>query len=163
MRHSMSLTLACALLLQVSTLTAQSAAQPTVAAVAGCYALTLGPWQRAGTNGATNWQTLPGVIRLDTALAARVPGWRALRATPSHSRESGPGLGPAWRVGPTDSIQAFWSDGFVGTRLTLGVRGDTLVGMATGFTDQLGGPPDPTATARAVRVACPAGPQRVGW
>lgn len=162
MKCSTRATLACALLLPAHTLAAQSAARPTVAAVAGCYALTLGPWQREGTNGATNWQTLPGVIRLDTALAPRMPGWRTLRATPSHSRESGPGLGPAWRVGPTDSVQAFWSDGFVGTRLTLGARGDTLVGVAKGFTDQLGGPPDPAATARAVRVVCPAEPQRVG-
>lgn len=156
MHHPPYVVLPSALLLLVSNLAAQSAPRPTVATVAGCYAVTLGPWQRQGTNGATNWQTLPGVIRLDTALAARVPGWRTVGAAPSHSRESGPGLGPAWRVGPTDSVQAFWSDGFIGTRLTLGVRGDTLVGGAQAFTDQRGGPPDPTATARAVRVACPA-------
>ncbi|MBL0178564.1 MAG: hypothetical protein IPP98_05475 [Gemmatimonadetes bacterium] len=59
-------------------------------------------------------------------------------------------------MSPTDSVEAFWSTGFVGTTLMLKVHGDTLIGTATASTDVRGGPPDPTASARAVRVACPA-------
>ncbi len=156
MRYSTILVLACALLLSARHLAAQSAAQPTVAAVAGCYALTMGPWEQQSAKAAGSPQILPPVIRLDTALAAQVRGWRQLGPTPPYFAQSRPGISPAWRVGPTDSVEAFWSTGFVGTRLRLAVRGDTLVGGAQAFTDARGGAPDPTASARAVRVACPA-------
>ncbi|MBP6571541.1 MAG: hypothetical protein KA226_09000 [Gemmatimonadales bacterium] len=161
MKCTTCVVLAGALLCSTRTLSAQSAVPPTVAALAGCYALTLGPWQQQYAGGAASWQTLPPVIRLDTTLAWRVPGWRSLGPTPTQYTRYGPGISPAWRVSPTDSVEAFWSTGFVGTRLKLAVRGDTLIGGAEGFTDALGGQPDPTATARAVRMSCPAGVQRV--
>lgn len=157
MHHPPYVVLPSALLLLVSNLAAQSAPRPTVAAVAGCYALTLGPWEQQSAKAAGSPQILPPVIRLDTALAALGRGWRQLGPTPPYFlTERGPGIGPAWRVGPTDSVEAFWSTGFVGTRLRLAVRGDTLVGEANAFTDARGGPPDPFASARATRVSCAA-------
>lgn len=156
MRCSAGGVAAWALLLAASNLSAQTAARPTPSTVAGCYALTLGPWQRQYPGGAAEWQNIPGVIRLDTAFNAQVAGWHTLGPTPSHFTRWGRGIGPAWRVRSTDSIEAFWSTGFVGTALMLGVRGDTLIGTATASTDVRGREPDPTASARAVRVACPA-------
>jgi hypothetical protein len=150
--------LTCALLGSARTLSAQTASRPTPAALLGCYALTLGPWQQQYAEGPAQWQTIPGVFRLDSALLASPPGWRRLSpTTPFYSSRRG--IGPAWRVGPTDSVESFWSTGFVSTGLKLGVRGDTLLGKATASTDVRGGAPDPTATARAVRVACPADTQ----
>ena len=116
MKCTTCVVLAGALLCSTRTLSAQSAVPPTVAALAGCYALTLGPWQQQYAGGAASWQTLPPVIRLDTTLAWRVPGWRSLGPTPTQYTRYGPGISPAWRVSPTDSVEAFWSTGFVGTR-----------------------------------------------
>ncbi len=127
MNYSHSVMLAGVLLCSSGPLSAQSAPRPTVAAVAGCYTLTLGPWQQHHADGASGWEALPSVIRLDDALVASVPGWRRLSPGPG-DYSAKRGIGPAWRVSATDSVEAFWSTGFAGTGLMLAVHGDTLIG-----------------------------------
>jgi hypothetical protein len=55
-----------------------------------------------------------------------------------------------------DSINMFWSTGFIGVRLRFVARGDSLVGTATAFRDAhaSGDPPDPSASVIATRVNC---------
>ncbi|MBK7593834.1 MAG: hypothetical protein IPJ11_00990 [Gemmatimonadetes bacterium] len=58
-------------------------------------------------------------------------------------------------MSPTDSVEAFWSTGFVGTTLMLKVHGDTLIGTATASTDVRGGAarPDGERTSGAGGVS----------
>ena len=72
--------------------------------------------------------------------------------------------GSAWRRTTADSVALAWGDGFSGVALRLQIRGDSLVGTVTGFTDVwLEG--QPAVTPRPVtgtKVACPLAPPRGG-
>ena len=123
---------------------------------AGCYALALGPWSGPLPNGSPAPHTPPAQCRLDTLALQTNPRPRFVvepaRLVPGHMVAS-------WALLPNDSISMFWSTGFVGVSLRLGVRGDSLVGIATTFHDGhfLGEPPDPSASAVATRIACASG------
>jgi hypothetical protein len=118
---------------------------------AGCYALTLGRWSGALPTNSPEAHTPPSAFRLDTVPVR--PGSR-FAVEPDQLI---PGrMAASWAPLPHDSISLFWSTGFIGVRLRLAARGDSLVGLATAFRDAHapGDPPDPTAPVAAIRTPC---------
>jgi hypothetical protein len=148
-----SWTLPCRLRAQAGT-TPANQAPATVRRVAGCYELTTGAWSRLPARGIPE--------------ARRPPSWFALDTVPPpHSFDHGYAVRPTkltprahmpafWAPVGTDSASIIWSTGFVGVRLQVAVRGDSLVGIARTFQDAeiLGEPPPPEARVVAVRVPC---------
>jgi hypothetical protein len=143
-------------------LPAESVAQarPDPAVVAGCYRLTLGAWSPPLR--AQDWpasQTPPQRFELDTtALPLWLPKdtvW-AVRPASLVPRARMPAT---WRYISSDSIAIVWSTGFTGVHLGLRIVRDTLQGLATTFHDAHieGEPPDPRASAVAVRDSCAVG------
>jgi hypothetical protein len=126
--------------------------------MAGCYALTLGPWTPPLR--AREWpasQTPPAEFELDTAIVPRLSGRDTARAVRPATLVVTRGLYPAtWRVVTAGDISVVWSTGFTGVKLRLRVTGDTLRGDATTFHDAhwAGEPPDPQASVVAVRRRC---------
>jgi hypothetical protein len=64
-------------------------------------------------------------------------------------------MAASWTMS-NDSIRVIWSTGFTGVTLRLVVHGDSLVGVAATFHDNVT-PREPTAPVVAVRSACPQG------
>jgi len=121
---------------------------------AGCYTLKLGRWSGPLPTNSPEAHTPPSRFRLDTAIAR--PGSR-FAVEPA---QIVPGRMPAsWAPLRGDSIGMFWSTGYIGVRLRLAVRGDSLVGMATAFRDAHSplDPPDATASVVATRTKCAPG------
>jgi hypothetical protein len=122
-----------------------------------CLAISLGPWGRAlGSNDAP-----PQQVRLDSLAQSRS---RAGSSQPLHyDPPSGTRWHFAgWRPMVGDSLNLYWSTGFTGVSLTLGVAADSLAGRGIWthdvvITDSLGfrdtsGLPKGAASAR--RVQC---------
>ena len=123
--------------------------------IAGCYATHLGDWSGPlPPNGLPTAHTPPAQFQLDT-LPVRL-GSAAFAVQPPRLVEHSH-MVASWALLPSDSIRMFWSTGFVGVSLRLGVRGDSLVGTATAFHDEHypGEPPDPTVSVVATRIDCP--------
>ena len=123
---------------------------------AGCYALTLEQWSRPPRpeEGWPTAQTPPSQFRLDT-IPVQTGAKRRFAVEPAQLVA---GRMPAsWALLPNDSIDMFWSTGFVGVTLRMSIRGDSLVGIATAFHDAhiIGEPPDPSASVVATRTVCP--------
>jgi len=126
-------------------------------AFAGCYALNLA---RESGPPPSSWyvrQIPPAHFRLDTARVAHpFPGLVVqpafLGAPPARMP-----VPAVWNPLAPDSIRIVWSDGYVGVRLELRARGDTLIGRAMPFQDAVftGDPPPPVASAVAIRTPCP--------
>ncbi len=143
---------------------AQDSTRSFLQRTAGCYALTLGGWSALPLrrNGYPESTTPPARFRLDTLVFPSAWGPQ-LAVEPAHLvprniEASRPGnVKASWAVLSQDSIGIIWSDGFVGVRLRLAARGDSMVGLATTFHDAhiIGEPPDPSAPAVAVRAPCP--------
>ncbi|GJG86473.1 hypothetical protein tb265_16540 [Gemmatimonadetes bacterium T265] len=128
-------------------------------ALAGCYRLTVGSWQRAPAGGPTmTSQQPPARFRLDTVV---LPPPFDHRFAVQPAKVAG-GNWPAGRSVAGDSVDLWWSTGFTGVRLRLAARGDTLVGRAETHHDShvVGEPPDPEAPVRAVRTRCAGGRPR---
>ena len=118
---------------------------------AGCYALVLGRWSGPLPTNSSEAHTPPSRFQLDT-VAVR-PGSRFA----VEPEQLVPGrMAASWAPLPHDSISLFWSTGFIGVRLRLAARGDSLVGTATAFHDAhfVGEPPDPSAPVVATRIPC---------
>ena len=121
---------------------------------AGCYALKLGRWSGPLPTNSPEAHTPPSRFRLDTAVVR--PGSR-YAVEPA---QVVPGrMAAAWAPLRGASIGMFWSTGYIGVRLRLAVRGDSLVGMATAFRDSHSplDPPDATAPVVATRSKCAPG------
>lgn len=135
--------------------TAQSSAgSASVRQLSGCYRLTLGAW--SGTlpvTGMPQARTPPPCFRLDTAVAPKNAAWFSVEPATLVELSRMPA---AWKPVLGDSLAIFWSTGFVGVRLRLAVRGDSLLGTAETFHDAhfQGEPPDPSAAAIVVREPC---------
>lgn len=134
------------------TLSAQgSSLTPQARRLAGCYVARLGPW--SGPPRPSEAQTPPSEFELDT-LPVQRRGESRLTVRPmrlaQYSRIA------YWTPRGDDSVAIVWSTGFVGVKLQLVVRQDSLIGGATTFHDfhPIGEPPDPTALVVAVRRAC---------
>jgi hypothetical protein len=135
---------------------AQTDTSALVRARSGCYALTLGRWSGPLPTSSPEAHTPPVRFRLDTIALMTRPG-RRFAVDPAQVI---PGrMAASWALLPNDSIGMFWSTGFIGVRLRLAVRGDSLVGFATAFRDAHSplDPPDPTASVTATRAVCPSG------
>jgi hypothetical protein len=96
-----------------------------------CFAISLGPWTPALRAG----DIPPRRVRLDSA---RQAGGEVRSSQPLHDVDP---TGPRWRSEgwrplQGDSIELFWSRDFSGVALTLGVRGDSLVGRGM-WTDDI--------------------------
>ncbi len=137
----------------------------------GCYRLELGEWSPPRGQGEGQYQTPPAVFELtdsigppagtveDRGLAAYHEQGRLLLRpliTPDDDAMGGHPLAYWMPVSP-DSVRLVWSNGFIGVRVDLAVRGNiALEGQAVGSSDAVvEGHPNPTAAARAVRVNCP--------
>ena len=121
---------------------------------AGCYTLKLGRWSGTLPTNSPEAHTPPSWFRLDTEIVR--PGSR-LAVEPA---QVVPGRMPAsWAPLRGDSISLFWSTGYIGVRLRLAVRGDSLVGLATAFRDSHTplDPPNATASVLATRTKCAPG------
>ena len=123
--------------------------------IAGCYAVELGPWSGSFPSGSPASHQPPPNIRLDTArFTGRFSAGAAYLqleppiAIPGRQRMS---LG-RWRVAG-DSVFLLWSDGFSGVSLSLGLRADSLRGVAYPLYDVIG-PVQPTASVLIRRAAC---------
>ena len=127
-------------------------AQERIAAATGCYRLTIGSW----SDPEPYWAGFtPATFLLDTSLArGPIPGMRVLPDNPRIKT-----FVSGWTLLPGDSLFISWSGGLGGVSLRLLHQGDTLRGVAHGFTDL---PPAdgsrPSATALALRVPCPSSP-----
>lgn len=60
---------------------------------------------------------------------------------------------PRWKRVGDDVVTLTWSDGFTGVTLPLRISGDTLRGIATTFSDEMGSP-TASAVVTGVRVTC---------
>jgi hypothetical protein len=96
--------------------------------------------------------TPPAQFRLDTTILA--PAMPRFAVEPAHIAAGR--LAASWAVVPGDSIEMFWSTGFVGVTLRFAVRGESLIGVARTFHDAhyIGETPDPSAPAIAIRTRC---------
>ena len=100
-----------------------------VAALAGCYALTVGPWTKPIRSGPA---VPPSTMRLDTLF--RAPGQRGYRYV---AQISG-GTGATWTPVGADSLEVItWLAQFEAEVLFLRSDGDTLRGMARRSTDAI--------------------------
>jgi hypothetical protein len=151
---TITISLVLALGLESAPLRAQPSTAAT-AALAGCYSVTRGPWNREFSD--STYHKMPETISLDTASTER--DGRQLRpnmAYPFGRRFPGT---PRWRI-RGDTIELVWSDGFVPTIVKL-VRSDdgTLRGRALALTDAHydGEPPPPEMDVQARQTKCPAG------
>jgi hypothetical protein len=118
---------------------------------AGCYALTLGRWSGPLPTSNSEAHTPPSRFRLDTLVVR--PGSR-FAVEPA---QVVPGrMAASWAPVGNDSISVFWSTGYIGVRLRLAVRGDSLIGRATAFRDahDLLDPPPASASVVATRTKC---------
>lgn len=146
------------LVLLPAALAAQQPAANAPASVAGCWALTLGPWTPAIAASAAH--TLPSRIALDTAAAEETTLRGSLRV-----RAVGGTAGTArhvasWSPLPfrRDSLRIRWSTVGAGVDARLRARAGELRGRATAFTvDAPGGVATATLVARRV-TECAAPP-----
>ena len=132
-------------------------AKAAMTAGATCYQMQVGPWtesrQRKGL-------IPPTLFQLDTTAArARFapPGARA--ALPTISRRGWTGH---WVRSAPDSLVVGWSNGFALGGYRLAVHGDSVVGLATTWSDaRTNGALDPVAPAAGRRIGCP--PPNYDW
>lgn len=140
---------------------AQAAASPTTAPldyrrIAGCYALTLGEWSVPTT------YLPPPTFNLKTTGPDTSGDGTIFRSVAPNPSTFGQ-FSPAWGIHARGPVEVFWSTGFAGVRLSLwffdGEQGrPTLEGRADVFADvETPGMKQPTASAKAQRVTCPAG------
>lgn len=121
---------------------------------AGCYALSLGPWSGPLPDGSsTAAYAPPSLFRLDTLPVGTHP--QRFAVAPAELILGR--VAASWALLPYDVIDMFWSTGFIGVRLRLSARADSLVGTAVTFHDahRSGEPPDPQASVIATRTSCP--------
>jgi len=121
--------------------------------VAGCYDLTLGRWMLGPDTGITPMHRPPSKFRLDTIPPEQFPAGY-FRVAPS-SGDNRLNI-DSWRWIDTARFIARWSANTIsGVQLDLKVDGDSLVGRASEFGDQLMlSRQFPSATAVARRAAC---------
>jgi hypothetical protein len=141
-------------LLLVSGGLAQEANQTSrIAAIAGCYAIELGPWlPDMGQNRSNDGIFLipPDEITLTTTShgdrSTHYVVRPALRVTPSVHKVM------LWSATPPDTVEVIFSNGFSGFTVSVVPRGDILVGQAVSFWDF----PRPSQKASAVlrRMSC---------
>lgn len=122
--------------------------------IAGCYTTHLGEWSGPlPATGLPTAHTPPPRLELDTFPVSVGSAWFAVQPARlvKQSRANA-----EWTLLPHDSIRLGWSTGFVGVSLRLGVRGDSLVGIAHTFHDAhyYGEPPDPSVEVIATRTDC---------
>src|SRR5262249_53556370 len=120
--------------------------------LSGCYTIMLGSWSGPLPAGPAA-HTPPAQFRLDTTSLALGAKPR-FAVEPAHITAGR--MAASWAVVPGDSIEMFSSAGYVGVTLRFAVRGESLVGVARTFHDAhyIGEPPDPSATAIALRTRC---------
>ena len=144
----------------------------TSAAVAGCYDLSRTGWYSVPARrlGETAWPDTvvaradslylrdrepPRHVRLllDPARSGRAQGWLALEPE-GPDRGAHRGLGERyWRVfGAT--VQAVWTNGFIGVHLTVQPTAFGLEGVAVAFSDVVGPFPIPAARVTLLRTRC---------
>jgi hypothetical protein len=120
----------------------------------GCYALHLGRWSGPFPSGWPAAHQPPKRIELDSAFWQPIESWRGARMLrPNLAVFSPDRIPPGWWVRPDSTVVLRWSNGFVGTQLELHQQQAQLVGQAEAFWDAKG-PPQPTASVVAERVAC---------
>lgn len=147
------------LVLLPAALAAQQPAPNAPRSVAGCWALTLGPWSPALP--ASPAHTLPSRVALDTVAAEETTLRGSLRVRPVGGTAGTARHVASWSPLPfrRDSLRIRWSTVGAGVDARLRARAGELRGRATAFTmDAPGGAA--TATLVARRVAdCAAPPQ----
>ncbi len=148
MTTALALTIVAAL---PSELSGQTANSQRVAALTGCWALTVGEFQ--GTKIDSGMTTLPAMVQLDTLPGKNFFGERSAWLVRGHPSTNG----STYREGQfapvgRDSVWLSWSSGFVG--LTIGVlaTAQQMEGFASAWTDY-GGEQRAPITLR--RSTCP--------
>ena len=134
--------------------------------LAGCYRMQIGVWAETGQH---KGLVPPAEFRLDTvASPVRFAALEARNANVDVVRLALPEAGGArrvvgmWYPMGTDSLRVQWNTGFQMGGYRLAVRGDSVEGIATTWSDFKvitpetgpGGPVDPTAPARGARIPC---------
>lgn len=109
-------------------------------ALVGCYAVDLGEWDPALSEGNRVYQTPPDTVHLSDKVGgdAGSPlerGKMLVRPVIAHGRTPS----AFWLHEGSGSVRIIWSNGHAGVRLNLASTGDgVLVGEAEAFTDVLG-------------------------
>jgi hypothetical protein len=131
------------------------AASPSRAPVAEgrCYRVQMGPWAQTGQQ---KGLVPPTEFRLDTTASQSTFGQGSRAVSPDFvmSGVAGRRYPGFWQARGADSVQITWTTGFEKGGYLLKVRGDSVEGVATTWSDLRTGHPDPTAPVTGSRVSC---------
>lgn len=139
---------------------ARASARPDTGAALGCWELRIGAWKSTGKTGG-NSLSLPARIQLTrTPDTSMVAAGRALLMRAAPGAQPGSLRFSFWVPIAGDSVRLEWTGGFGGLVGRAHLRGDTLRGSLTTYTDVYPQHPD-SAPLLAIRVPCkPAGSVR---
>lgn len=120
---------------------------------ASCYRVRIGTWSETGQ---PRGLVPPTEFRLDTTRSrAQFATDGAREAHPDIVTDGQDRRYPGfWYERGADSLEIAWNTGFQRGGYRLRVRGDAAEGIATTWTDERTGNPDPTAPVTGSRVAC---------
>ena len=122
-----------------------------------CYRLTLGHWSHHFPSGWPAIHIPPEIVRFDAAPDSSrptLPGYMKLQPNIAAIDALRRHREPIWTQVGVDSLRLVWSTGFSGVMLELGIRGDSLTGIAVAMYD-VKGPPVPKANVVGRRTTCP--------
>jgi hypothetical protein len=121
--------------------------------LAGCYAVTIGPWTMTG--GAMGLVP-PERFQLETAVILETTSPRTqYRVVPQRPlRPSLDAMPATWTPLGTDSLSVAWFNRYALGSLTLRVVGDSVAGVAHTRSDVITGSPHPSAPVAGRRVEC---------
>lgn len=127
-------------------------ADDTMFSVPRCYRVDIGPWSETGQ---PIGLVPPAEFRLDTTVSARQGPANGSRSVyPAFATERISRFPGEWSRYAKDSLRIHWSTGFQAGGYRLQLRGDSVKGIATTWTDDRTGDPDPEARATGIRIPC---------
>jgi beta-lactamase class A len=122
----------------------------------GCYRVERGEWRDLGRHaGNAGYLAAPPTVRLHWRRQVGSGSDGALLASQADGSMPEPFRIGVWRALDDGDVNVTFSTGFAGLDLRLAPDGDDLAGTVRLFTDVLTGDPEPTATVRLHRAACP--------
>ena len=125
-------------------------------AVVGCYRLTVGEWPPELSD-RSGYRSPPALFELTDSVGTELRERGRLLLRPRIG-DAGPNAQPSafWLPVAADSIHLVWTDGLIGLRARMAVRGSSaLEGRIEAVSDDMSAGPSPGAPAWAVPVDCP--------
>ena len=123
----------------------------------GCYVIDVGEWDPARHEFERSAQTPPSRIELLAERGTLAFENDQLLLRPVLGQRGGWGRDAMayWRAAGRDTLALVWTNGYIGVDMRLGLRGDSIRGEATTFTDaHIGDRETPRAPVGGTRVAC---------